>query len=115
MSGVESKNTSAMRALMVNAITMEPMARNGLRVASRINMFTPFCTWFTSFVMRVTRPPAPSSSISRPEKRSTWPNTCLRRPEPKPKAATLAKYWQVQPASPPSTASKSSSAPPFST
>ena len=104
-----------MRALMVKAITMEPMARNGLRVASRINMFTPFCTWFTSLVMRVTRLPVPSWSSSRPEKRSTWLNTWLRRLAPKPNAATLAKYWQVQPASPPSTASTTSSAPPFST
>ena len=44
MSGVESRNTSAIFQLMVKAITMEPTVRNGARMARRINMFTPVCT-----------------------------------------------------------------------
>ena len=45
------------------AITIAPITRNGERVASLINILTPFCTVFESLVRRLTSDAVPTLSI----------------------------------------------------
>ena len=62
-----SQTTSEMASVtsMTNARISAPMTINGQRSKRRSVMFTPFCSWFTSLVMRVTSVgvPMPSSSV----------------------------------------------------
>ncbi len=55
-------NTRAARRSMVKARIRLPNTMKGERRKSRSAMFTPFCTWFTSLVMRVMRVEVPTPS-----------------------------------------------------
>ena len=95
ISGVDTRNTRPICALMVKAMTMEPMARNGARTARRMNMFTPVCTWLASLVRRVMRESVPTEPYWLRLRAITRENSLRRRLLPKPCAHTAAKYWQV--------------------
>ena len=81
---------------MVKAITIAPMTMNGLRRNRRRNMFTPFCTWLTSAVMRVMRVETPMVSSSVKESFWMWAISSWRRPVDVPMAARAAKYCAVK-------------------
>ena len=59
-SGMVTTKIQAARAFTVNAMTIAPATTKGLRRNSRRKRFRPFCTWFTSLVIRVIRVLAPS-------------------------------------------------------
>ena len=63
-SGITAANTSAAFQSTVKAITMAPNTTKGDRSSRRSVRFTPFCTWFTSLVIRVMRVAPPTRSIS---------------------------------------------------
>ena len=64
ISAVTPRNHSVIGTLMVSDISSAPSTMNGQRSSSRSVMLTPFCSWLTSLVMRVTSVgvPTPSSS-----------------------------------------------------
>ena len=82
---------------------------NGLRRNSRSAMFTPFCTWLISLVMRVMSVLVPAVSISEKPSVWIWANSICRSPAAQPTAARAAKYWAVTLQARPISASSTSS------
>ena len=68
--GMDSKNTVATVRFNESARMAAPKTMKGLRKKSLRNMLRPFCTWFTSLVMRVMRVEPPMVSTS--EKPRDW-------------------------------------------
>ena len=62
--GIVTANTMAVRTSTVNAMIMAPNTTKGDRSSRRRVMFTPFCTWLMSLVMRVISVEVPTVSIS---------------------------------------------------
>ena len=94
--GIATTKMLAALQSMVKAMIIAPMTMKGLRRNRRRNMFTPFCTWLTSAVMRVISvlTPMVSSSV----KLRVWmcPISWRRRPVAVPVAARAAKYCAVK-------------------
>ena len=62
--GMVTAKGRAARTSTVKAMIMAPKTTKGERRNSRRNMLMPFCTWFTSLVIRLIRVEVPMASIS---------------------------------------------------
>ena len=80
---------------MVKAMIMAPNTIKGERRNSRSTILTPFCTWFTSEVIRVIMVDVPRVSISVKERLWMWLKRACFNPVEKPTAALAAKYCAV--------------------
>ena len=69
---------------------MAPNTTKGDRSSRRRVMFTPFCTWLMSLVMRVMREAEEKRSMSAKENSCTLSKRHWRRLAPKPMAALAA-------------------------
>ena len=94
-SGMAAAKISAAFQSMVKAITMAPNTTKGLRSSRRRVMLMPFCTWFTSLVMRVMRVAEPTLSCAEKSSDWMWANRAWRSRVAKPTAVFAAKYWAV--------------------
>ena len=69
-----------------------PKTMKGLRKKSLRNMLRPFCTWFTSLVMRVMRVEPPMVSTSEKPRDWMWAKSARRRLDAQQTEARAAKY-----------------------
>ena len=93
---IAATNSNAIFALIVNAMIIAPNTMNGLLMKRRNVIFSPFCTWFTSLVIRVISVAAPVWSNSVRLRLWILSNSSCRNPADVPVAALAAKYCAVK-------------------